>query len=211
MSELSTSKSLLQNAKADPASEAWFQLHSIYEPLIVGWAARAGIEQSDIGDVSQEVLQALASDLPKFEHNGRAGAFRNWLKVITVNRCRRYWEKKKRRLPIAKWDDLDSEMAILDQISDPTSELSVQWDKEHDQFVMQKALELVRHEFDESTYQIFLRYGLQGEEAKSLAEEFDVSVGQVYKSKFRVLDRIKREVHDLISFPDEPAKETDRP
>lgn len=210
MRDMSTNKSLLQNARADPNSQAWFKLHAIYEPLIAGWIARAGVEQSDIGDISQEVLQALASGLPKFEHNGRAGAFRNWLKMITVNRCRRHWDKKRRQLPITKSTTLDPDIATLDQISDPKSELSLLWDREHDEYVMQKALELVRHDFDETTYQIFVRYGLQGEDAKSLAEEFGINVGQVYKAKFRVLDRIKREVHDLVSFPEAHSRETDK-
>lgn len=200
---MSTSKSLLQHAQADPESEAWFKLFSIYEPLIVGWIARSGIRESDIGDVSQEVLQALANSIGEFEHNGRAGAFRNWLKTMTANRCRRYWDWKKRQLPLADANKLDSSFTVLDHIADPKSELSKLWDEEHDQFVMRKALELVKHEFDETTYRIFVRYGLNGEQAKDLAEEFGVSAGQVYKAKFRVLNRIKQEIHDLISFPDD--------
>ena len=73
------------------------QLHGIYEPLIVGWVFRAGIDESDVSDVTQEVLTALCQELTNFEHNGRTGAFRNWLKMITVNRCRRYWSSKKKK------------------------------------------------------------------------------------------------------------------
>ena len=198
--KLSTSKSLLEVAKADPQSQAWFKLFSIYEPLIVGWIARTGIHNSDIADVSQEVLQSVARDLQRFEHNGRAGAFRNWLKTMTINRCRRYWDWKKRQLQLTEPDKLSAQLNTLDLIADPKSDMSRLWDKEHDQFVLNKALDLVKHEFDEMTYQIFLRYGLNGEQATALAAEFSISVGQVYKAKFLVLERIKREVHDLISF-----------
>ena len=198
--KLSTSKSLLEVAKADPQSQAWFKLFSIYEPLIVGWIARTGIHNSDIADVSQEVLQSVARDLQRFEHNGRAGAFRNWLKTMTINRCRRYWDWKKRHLQLTEPDKLSAQLNTLDLIADPKSDMSRLWDKEHDQFVLNKALDLVKHEFDEMTYQIFLRYGLNGEQATALAAEFSISVGQVYKAKFLVLERIKREVHDLISF-----------
>lgn len=208
---MSTNKSLLQKAKSGSDFDAWHKLVSIYEPLIVGWIARAGVRNSDIGDVAQEVLQTLTSDIQKFEHNGRTGAFRNWLKTITINRCQRYWTWKKRQLPIDAAGKIESESKILDQIADPKSEMSKLWNDEHDQFVIRKALDLVKHEFDDKTYQIFLRYGLGDEPAKSLADEFNVSIGQVYKAKFRVLDRIKTEVRDLVSFFEDQSDESSQP
>ena len=84
---MDTSHNLLRHAKSDFESEAWDRLVYIYEPLIVRWLTRFGISVRDIPDITQEVFLAAAHDLVRFEHNGRPGAFRNWLKTIALNRC----------------------------------------------------------------------------------------------------------------------------
>ena len=84
---METSKSLLDAVRDSPESEAWFRLVSIYDPLIAGWLRRSGVGESEVLDITQEVLSAVVQQFPKFEHNGRTGAFRNWLKRITYFRC----------------------------------------------------------------------------------------------------------------------------
>ena len=177
-----TSQSLLQEAKHDPQSEAWFQLNSIYDPLISGWIVRAGVEESEVGDITQEVLQTLAQDLSKFEHNGRVGAFRNWLKTITIHRCRRYWDKKKKR---SNDQSLNSNAGIhvLNELEDPCSDFSVLWDKEHDDFVFEKILELIRNEFEPQVFEIFVRNTIEGDSPKLLASQFGITIGNIYKIK----------------------------
>ena len=194
---MDTSKSLLQRAKDDPQSDAWFELISIYEPLIVGWIDRAGVEQSEIGDISQEVFQAMLRDLKAFEHNGRIGAFRNWLKITTINRCRRYWESKKRRAGLSGTGDGAD---VLNQLTDANSELSKTWDNEHDHYVIQRILQLVEREFDPKSFEVFVRYALEGDSAELLAGEYGIAVGQVYKIKFRVIKRLRQEADELVNI-----------
>lgn len=193
-----TSKSLLQKAKHDPSSEAWFQLNSIYNPLIAGWIARAGVEESDVGDITQEVMQTLAQELRKFEHNGRIGAFRNWLKTITINRCRRYWDSKKRQLPASKLLNEDSALKILNELEDPSSRVSMLWESEHDNYVLERIMQLIQNEFDQKDFNVFVRNSVNGESPKTIAEEFGISVGNVYKIKFRVLKRLREAADGLL-------------
>ena len=192
---MDTSKSLLQKAKDDPKSDAWFELISIYEPLITGWIVRAGVEQSEVGDISQEVFQTMLRELGAFEHNGRTGAFRNWLKVTTINRCRRYWESKKRRAGTNDGTDM------LNQLADSNSELSKIWDNEHDHYVIQRILKLVEREFDPKSFEVFVRNAIKGELPELLASEYEIAVGQVYKIKFRVLKRLRQEADELVNIP----------
>lgn len=195
---VNTNKSLLQRAKLDPQSEAWFQLNNIYDPLIAGWIVRAGVEESEVSDIAQEVMQALAQDLENFEHNGRQGAFRSWLKTVTINRCRRYWDKKKRLLPIAKLPSAESATRILNELEDPGSDVSDLWDSEHDSFVLNKVMQLIQREFDAREYEIFVQNCIKGESAKSISDQFEVTVGNVYKIKFRVLKRLKEAAEGLL-------------
>ena len=194
---MDTSKSLLERAKDDPKSDAWFKLISIYEPLITGWIVRAGVEQSEVDDISQEVFQTLSRELEAFEHNGRTGAFRNWLKITTVNRCRRYWDSKKRRSELSGTIDGPD---VLNQLADPNSELSKTWDNEHDHYVIDRILKMVEREFDRMSFEVFVRNVLKAESPELLAREYEIPVGQVYKIKFRVMKRLRQEADELVNI-----------
>jgi DNA-directed RNA polymerase specialized sigma24 family protein len=47
-----------------------------------------GLPRSDADDLAQEVMLVIVREMPHFEHSGRKGAFRNWLRMITVHRRR---------------------------------------------------------------------------------------------------------------------------
>lgn len=53
-----------------------------------GWLRRYALQTADADDLVQDVCGVLVSELPAFEHNGRRGAFRCWLRGIMVNRLR---------------------------------------------------------------------------------------------------------------------------
>jgi len=198
MLSVNTRQSLLLSAKTSTESEAWFVLFSIYEPLIAGWIARSGVEESAISDLTQEVLKVVAVELPKFEHNGRTGAFRNWLKLISINRCRRYWDSKSRQVKLTPQIDRETGVDVLNQLEDPNSELSQQWNSEHDQYVLRRVLELAQSEFDSKTFDVFSRYTIKGEPPQSISSETGISIGQVYKIKHRVLKRLREVAAGLV-------------
>ncbi len=194
---MDTDQSLLHRAKSNVNSDAWTTLITIYKPLIAGWVVRAGVEPQEVGDITQEVFRALSQDLPNFEHNGRKGAFRNWLKMTAIFRCRRYWAAKSKRVPTSSVAPSE----LLNELEEPNSPLSEQWNREHDEHVIEKLLEQVRAEFDSTTFRIFERYVLNEEQPKSLASEMGIDVGQVYKSKFRVMSRLRELARAIVDVP----------
>jgi RNA polymerase sigma-70 factor (ECF subfamily) len=130
-----TSLSLLARLRRSPESESWNRLVDLYAPLIRAWLRKYDVQDSDADDLVQEVLLAVSKDLAKFEHRGQLGAFRGWLKAILVNRLRKFWRARDRR-PQARGDsDIDARLAELD---DPASEMSVIWNREHDQYVLRQ-------------------------------------------------------------------------
>ncbi len=192
---MKTSKNLLSRAKEDRNSGAWSRLVGIYDPLISGWLRRAGVVEGDISDITQEVLYAVVTELQNFEHNGRTGAFRSWLRKITINRCRRYWDTQRKHFP-ADWRHEADE--VLNQLSDPNSELTIRWDREHDHHVLKRILELIQQEFDDKTITAFYRVAIKMEPAKQIAKDLNVSTSQIYKFKFRVMQRLREEAQGLV-------------
>src|SRR5687768_11246559 len=92
-----TSASLLDRLRLAPAGADWERLVDLYTPLIRGWLVRQGLPRQEADDVSQDVLTVLVRRLPDFERQPRPGAFRRWLRTITVNCLRDHWRANRAR------------------------------------------------------------------------------------------------------------------
>ncbi len=128
-----TSATLLQRLNDRSDSVAWRRLVDLYSPLINAWLRRHGVSAEDAEDLTQEVLEVVVREVSRFQHNGRVGAFRTWLRTITINCLRQSVRSRRRRAQATASPDIDS---MLDQLEDPASDLSRRWDREHDQFVL---------------------------------------------------------------------------
>ena len=182
-----TSQDLLNNVQADPQSQEWSRFVRIYTPLIVRWLERFDVAIADRPDLTQEVLLAAASSIESFQHSGRIGAFRTWLRTITLNRCRRHWQAKKRSLTQAQIDSVDQQ---LDEFADPHSELTAAWDAEHDAFVLQGLFETLAREFDQTAITAFVQVTMQQLPVADVARQLGWPVGRVYKVKYRIMKRL---------------------
>jgi RNA polymerase sigma-70 factor, ECF subfamily len=190
-----TSVSLLERLRLRPDGAAWEQLVALYTPLIRGWLRRHALQSSDADDLVQDVLTVVVRELSNFHHNQQRGAFRSWLRNITVNRLRTFWRSRKYR-PVATGDSAFGKM--LDQLADPDSSLSRQWDEEHDHHVLRRLLEMIEPEFTPSTRDAFRQVALEGRAEEAVAAELGMSVNAVFIAKSRVLSRLRREKAGLV-------------
>jgi RNA polymerase sigma factor (sigma-70 family) len=182
-----TSASLLEQAR-DRQPAAWQRLVSLYTPLLHSWFTAAGLQPADRDDLSQRILEILVRQLPEFEHNGRPGAFRTWLRGVTVNLLREHWRGR----PQAGAESL------LDQLADPAGGLSRLWDEQHDRHVLRALMEQVRSEFSEARWRAFCRVSFDGVPARVVAEELGMSVNAVLIARSRVLTRLRQEARGLV-------------
>jgi RNA polymerase sigma-70 factor (ECF subfamily) len=182
-----TSLSLLEQIR-EPGDAAWDRVVALYTSLLQRWLHTAGLQAADADDLTQRVLEILLRRLPEFEHNGRPGAFRAWLRGITVNLLREFW----RRRPAP------GSGSVLDQLEDPRSNLSRDWDRQHEQHVLYSLLDLVEPEFSESAWCAFRRLTLDGVPARQVAVELGTTVNAVLISKSRVLARLRQAARDLL-------------
>ncbi len=138
-------------------------------------------------------MLAVVKHLADFSPSGRRGAFRCWLRLITVYRTRDFF-RSRRRAPVAAGDVLE----MARQLEDPDSSLSRQWDQEHDSYVLGRLLDLMGLVFEPLTLRAFRRLALDGASAESVSRELGMTVGAVYAARSRVLKRIRQEGEGLI-------------
>jgi RNA polymerase sigma factor (sigma-70 family) len=187
--------SLLERLRLSPDPASWQRLVDLYTPLIHHWLGRYALQSSDADDLTQEVLSAVAGELPQFRHDLRQGAFRRWLRTVAVNRLRNFWRARRTRPLAVGGDDFES---VLGQLEDPESRLSRVWDEEHDRHVVRRLLELIEPEFEPTTWRAFRALVLEGKKAPAVAAELGISVNAARIAKARVLKRFRQEIGGLI-------------
>jgi DNA-directed RNA polymerase specialized sigma24 family protein len=118
----------------------------------------------------------------------------DWLRGILANRLRDFWRARRRR-PLATGDS-DFHDQVLQQLEDPTNDLTRLWDRKHDQHVARQLLALVKPDFSPVTWQAFSRV-LEGERAAKVAADLGISVNAVYLAKSSVIKRLREEMEGL--------------
>jgi RNA polymerase sigma-70 factor (ECF subfamily) len=190
-----TSATLLERLNDRSDSVAWRRLVEVYTPLINAWLQRHGVTAQDSEDLAQEVLGVVVREITRFRHNGRVGAFRAWLRTVTINCLRQSVRSRRRNVPTAESAKI---AAMLDQLEDPVSDLSRQWDREHDQHVLRRLLELIEPEFQPATWQAFRRLVIDGASPETVATELGTTVNAVLIAKSRALSRLRRDAAGLV-------------
>jgi RNA polymerase sigma-70 factor, ECF subfamily len=189
-----TSVSLLERLrKPNPAAADWERLCGVYRPLIRSWLGRAPGLADEADDLAQEALLILVRELPAFRRQ-RDGSFRAWLRQVTVNRLRA-WRKARGRQPVAGLDAADEFLARLE---DSASDLSRQWDRDHDRHVFDHLLAVVQPDFEPATWEAFRLFAVEGHPAADVAARLGVTRNAVILAKARVLGRLREEANGLL-------------
>jgi len=190
-----TSHSLLERLHDRADHQAWQRLLAIYEPWLRGWLSRHQLQPADVEDLLQEILVVVSEKLPGFVHTGQPGAFRAWLRTILTNRVRHFLRGQRHRQAVVVPQPLND---WLDQLADPDSTLSRQWDQEHDQHLVRRLLASIQAEFSPTTWKVFQMLVLEDRSAAEVAQGLGLTPNAVYVAKARVLARLRVELRGLM-------------
>ena len=193
----STSPSLLHRVKAENP-EAWQRLVNLYGPLVYHWCRSSGLKGEDTADVVQEVFCSVASGIAEFHGGDHRGSFRAWLRTITRNTIHDLFRRKHRQ-PEAKGGTVAQQQFL--EVPQPPVASELSEPPEAEDALWRRAVEFVRAEFEDRTWQAFWRVAVDGQRPAAVAEELSTTVHAVYKAKSRVLRRVRQELADLDCEP----------
>jgi RNA polymerase sigma-70 factor (ECF subfamily) len=191
---MDTSASLLERLSSQPDDASWQRLDGLYRPLVRRWLLREPNVRNDVDDLVQEVMTVLVRELPGFRRQ-RSGSFRRWLRTITAHRLQGYLRARQRTT--AECQSL-AESSFADQLADPRSELSRQWDEEHNAHVISRLLGLIEGDFAAATLLAFRRVVFDEAKPACVAAELGISVNAVLVAKSKVLSRLRQEAEGLL-------------
>ncbi|HZZ70883.1 MAG TPA: sigma-70 family RNA polymerase sigma factor [Pirellulales bacterium] len=187
-----TRASLLIQLRDGANHEAWQEFVRLYGPVIYGFARQRGLQDADAADLMQDVLRSVAQAIGRLDYDRERGTFRGWLFTTTRNKIYNFLAARRIR-PLASGDS-SAQRALEQPVADEGAEL---WELEYQRRLAALALERIKLEFQESTWQAFWLTAVDGVPSAEAAQRVGLTTGALYVAKSRVLARLKDEVELL--------------
>src|SRR4051794_27421212 len=152
---------LLERPRGNAAA-AWRRLVELYSSLVYFWARRAQLTDADAADLVQDVWQAVATALSRFQRGERTGSFRAWLWTIARNKLTDHFRKREGEPAAAGGTDARQ---LIETVPDqePADETGVQENQ-----LLHRALAQIKPEFEERTWLAFWRMTVDGQTAAAV-------------------------------------------
>lgn len=187
-----TSMTLVMRLRSqDPA--AWRQMAELYGPLVYSWVRLSGLNEHDSADVVQDVFSAVHLSLDRFRKDRPADRFRDWLWTIARRRTADHLRRLARHPAgiggsdaYLRLQELPEEISCSDNVQAATAEVEL----------VRRALNLVRPEFEDRTWQACLQTAVDGRKPADVAADLGMTVGALYVARSRVLKRLRQELGD---------------
>jgi RNA polymerase sigma-70 factor, ECF subfamily len=190
----STSTSLISRVKRRDA-DAWARLSDLYSPLVYHWCRRSGLRPDDAADTAQEVFRAVATSIDRFRNDRPQDTFRGWLWTITRNKIRDFARAENGRPQAAGGTDAYARLVDIPDVPPDTADGTKTSPPVNR--LIHRALEMIRGEFQENTWNAFRLTALEGCTAPQAAKELNMTPHAVRKAKSRVLQRLRAELGDV--------------
>src|SRR5262245_54944530 len=181
-----TSVSLLQRLQLSPSPSDWRRFAGLYTPLLFYWARQLNLQDADANDLVQEILSCVWKQIGSFQRRD-GKRFRGWLWTITLNHVRR----QRRRRPPAQPLTNGNWAADIDSVSEMVEE-------EYQSYLAQRAMQLMRAEFEPATYEACWKFIAESLPAAEVAAQLGMTPNAVYLAKARVLRRLREVLDGLL-------------
>jgi len=189
----STRITLLARLRHDGDSEAWTTFVDLYTPLVFRYCRSRNLQDADSRDVAQQVLAIVHGAIGKFEYDREKGRFRNWLGAVTTHEISRY-QRRERRTGKGVGEGWGDDLAKLAAAAvDPS------WVEEFNSYIFQLALERIRPEFEPDVWQAFDLTWLRDVRPRDAATTLSKPSAWVYKARYKVIERLRKELEYLTS------------
>jgi RNA polymerase sigma-70 factor, ECF subfamily len=191
-----TSSTLLIRVKSKD-QEAWRRFLHLYGPLVTTWCRRYGVPDSDAADVGQEIFRTVAESIDGFHHDQKGDSLRGWLRTITRTRVLDFHRRNARSAGGVGGSEAQARLLELPDGHHTHSEAT---EKEDENLLARRAVEMVLENCKEETRQAFLRVVVEGHHPVDVARDLGITTNAVYLAKSHTLRRIRQEFAQLVDI-----------
>ena len=165
----------------------------LYGPIVYGFARKRGLQDADAADLMQDVMRSVSTAIGRLDYDRAQGTFRGWLFTITRNRIFNFLTARRHR-PQASGDTSTNRLLDSQPVTNDGADL---WEVEYQRRLAALAMERVKKEFQQNTWQAFWLTAVEGIAAAEASRQIGLSTGAIYVAKSRVLARLKEEVESM--------------
>ena len=195
-----TRVTLLTRLRDGQDGDAWREFFDLYGPVVYRFARNRGLQDADAADLMQDVLRSVARNAHRMEYDPKRGTFRGWLYTVTRNKIYNFLSSQKTR-PRASGDS-DAYERLQAAPAREEDGPDADWEREYQQRLTDRAMDLVKDEFQPATWQAFWGTAVEGKAAAEVGVALKMSPGAVYVAKSRVLARLREEVRKMMDAED---------
>ncbi len=189
----STRSSLLLRLGDSEDHEAWMRFVNLYEPVVYRLLRQHGLQDNDARDLMQDLFLAISRNIGSWKPAHERGSFRAWLRRVARNLVVN-WLKSRQHSVLVGGSGLH---ALLEQLPTAAEEETIEFDRELQRALFQRAAQRVQTEVQPATWQAFWETGVMGRSTDEVAEKLGMSAGAVWVAKCRVVARLKTAVGEM--------------
>jgi RNA polymerase sigma-70 factor (ECF subfamily) len=188
-----TRHSLIVRLKDQRNDLAWTEFVCAYEPFLMRLVRKQGTPDRHVGDVSQQLLIAIARSVDGWKPDGKAASFRRWLGRVARNVVIKFMMRERKQITGQGGSDF---LTLTEEM--PDASIDAQQAKRYEQELILWAAELVRVEFRETSWRAFWETQIEGRSVADVSEELGVSTGSIYMSRSRIFARIRSHIEEVL-------------
>lgn len=185
-----TRQTLLKKLKLRLDESSWDEFVLFYEPLIHSVIRRFGAHNTEVEDISQQILLKIWSSIDKFNVTQKKGGFRNWIYTIAknttinqLNKSKRNEGHKEQLIKSSKGDYVEPEI---------DSVINEEWNKH----ITSIAIERVGKKVSKKAMDAFSAQ-FSKETIEETAERLGLEVATIYSYRGRIKERLIAEIKNL--------------
>jgi RNA polymerase sigma-70 factor (ECF subfamily) len=186
-----THPSLLVRLRDARDAQAWGLFVDLYAPPVYALARRAGLQDADAADLTQDVLRSVSRAFGRGDYAPALGTFRGWLFTVARNRLRDFFDARRRHPPGTGGASAHDRLAA---VPDPGDDPAAVWEQECERRLFDWAAEQVRGRFSATTWAAFWRTAVEGQAGAEVAAALGISAAAVYLAKSRVVAALREQI-----------------
>lgn len=168
---------------------AWSDLVHIYHPVVHTWCRRAGLPESYIADVVQEVFRAVSHAIAKYDPTRADASMRGWLFGITQRQLMAF--RRQHQYDIAGQGGTEALQQFHQIMADDGQTSAISQPVSDRALMVRQALDVLRGQVEPKTFDAFWQLMVDGKKPADVAATLEMKVATLYVIKGRMMRRLR--------------------